>query len=47
MQNVINYGEVGDKFYIMLKGIASVIIPNSAIKDRAVKWREYKSLLEW
>ena len=28
MNNIITYGEKGDKFYILFKGTASVLIPN-------------------
>ena len=47
MTNVFNYGEVGDKFYIILRGVVSINTPNSAIKDRAVKFKDYQLLLEW
>ena len=47
MTNIVNFGEIGDKFYIILKGVVSISTPNSAIKDRALKWIDYKMLLEW
>lgn len=47
MTNVFNYGEAGDKFYIILRGVLSIITPNSTIKDRAVKFKDYQMLLEW
>ena len=47
MTNVFNYGEVGDKFFIILRGVVSIITPNTAIKDRAVKFKDYQMLLEW
>jgi hypothetical protein len=47
MKNVIDYGEVGDNFYILLKGVVSVQIPNPAIRDRAVKRKDYDKLLAW
>lgn len=28
MENVINHGENGNKFYIMLKGVVNIQIPN-------------------
>ena len=34
MQNCINFGEKGHKFYIILKGVVSVQVPNQGIKDR-------------
>lgn len=34
MKDVINYGDNGDKFYIIIKGIVQVLIPNPAIE----KW---------
>ena len=30
---MINYGDQGDKFYIVLKGELSVLVPNPLIKD--------------
>ena len=44
---VINYGELGDKFYIVLKGVVKVLIPNDTIPDRAVKWKNYMFLKDW
>ena len=32
-QYIINFGEQGDKFYIILKGEVSVLVPNPLIKD--------------
>ena len=41
MTNVMNHGDKADNFYIILKGVATVLIPNIAIKDRAIKNRDY------
>lgn len=45
LSSVITYGEVGDKFFIVLKGVVRVMIPNKYIQDRALKWNDYQSLL--
>ena len=37
-QNVVNYGEPGENFYIIIKGQVSVQIPNPRIKD----WSSHK-----
>lgn len=47
MSNVMNHGDRADNFYIILRGIASVLVPNLAIKDRSVKWRDFQKLKEW
>ena len=37
-ENIINYGDEGDNFYIILLGIVQILIPNPQISD----WqREY------
>lgn len=46
-QNVINYGEKGDKFYIILKGLVSIKIPNPAIGDWRNQRAKYENLLKW
>ena len=46
-QNIINYGEPGENFYVILRGKCGVQIPNPVIKG----WREhrekYQDLLAW
>ena len=36
-EDVINHGESGDKFYIILKGKVKVMIPNPKVKDWKLK----------
>jgi len=36
--NVFKWGDAGDKFYIIIKGLCSVQIPNPKIKD----WRSQR-----
>jgi CRP-like cAMP-binding protein len=47
MENVMCHGDAGDKFYIILKGVVSIHIPNPAIKDRIHNWRKYNKLKKW
>lgn len=47
MKDVINYGDVGDKFYIIFKGIVSVFIPNPSIKEWFTKRKHFLKLLKW
>ena len=47
MQNCMNFGEKGNKFYIILKGVVSVQIPNQQIKNLQLKRKDYASLLDW
>ena len=44
---MITHGDIGDKFYVIIKGVVSVHVPNPAIKDRAVKYRNFQNLMEW
>ena len=47
LENVIRYGETGDKFYVILKGVVSAQVPNPSIKDWPFEYRHYKNLLQW
>ena len=47
MSFVINIGEIGDRFYIILKGAASVQVPNSKIANRDDKLKELQKLQIW
>ena len=47
MSYVIKFGEIGDRFYIILKGACSVLIPNSSIVNRDDKLKELQKLKEW
>ena len=47
MDKVINYGEKGDKFYIIIRGVVSVQIPNMSIKSWMHHRKEYDYLKEW
>jgi CRP-like cAMP-binding protein len=42
MENCIDYGEKGDRFFIIISGIVSVVIPNPLIKNRALQRRDYE-----
>ena len=46
MSYVIKFGEIGDRFYIILKGACSVLIPNSSIVNRDDKLKELQTNLE-
>jgi signal-transduction protein with cAMP-binding, CBS, and nucleotidyltransferase domain len=37
IEDVITHGDIGNKFYIIIKGVVSVHVPNPAIKDRALQ----------
>jgi hypothetical protein len=40
MNNIITYGEKGDKFYMLFKGTASVLIPNPELNgDKRKKFQ--------
>ena len=41
-KTVINYGEPGDKFYLILGGEVSVTIPNPGIKG----WKDHRNVFE-
>ena len=46
-ENIITYGDPGSEFYIILKGLVGVQIPNPKVKEWKLKRRDYQSLLEW
>jgi signal-transduction protein with cAMP-binding, CBS, and nucleotidyltransferase domain len=46
-EKVVNFGDDGDKFYIILKGVVSVQIRNPRIQDYRLQEREYNKLKEW
>ena len=41
------YGEVGDKFFIIIKGLVSIKIRNPTMKDWNVQWKRYNNLIDW
>ena len=47
LNKAINYGEHGDKFYIIIRGVVSVQIPNMSIKSWIHHRKEYQYLKEW
>ena len=47
IKNVFQYGDVGDKFFIIVKGLVSIKIKNPSIKDWNDEWRRYNNLLNW
>ena len=46
-ENVFNYGESGDLFYIIVKGSVGVMIPNPKIANWKRERKEYDVLDEW
>lgn len=47
MDKVIEYGDVGDKFYILFLGVVAINIPNPEIKNWDLKRRTYLDLEKW
>ena len=45
--DIYSQGDENDKFYVILRGVVQVLVPNPAIKGRALLYREYKNLLQW
>ena len=45
--NVITYGEVGDLFYVLIKGSVSVNIPNPMIRHWKDKLQYKEDLIRW
>ena len=45
--NVITYGEVGDLFYVLIKGSVSVNIPNPMIRHWKDKLQYKEDLIQW
>lgn len=46
-ENVFDYGDEGDKFYIIIKGTCSVLIRNPKIREWYHQWIQYQKLLAW
>jgi hypothetical protein len=38
----VKHGEQGDKFYVILKGVMTVQVPNQSIKNWKLKFTEFK-----
>jgi CRP-like cAMP-binding protein len=47
LNDIYSQGDENDKFYVILRGVVQVLVPNPAIKGRALLYREYKNLLQW
>lgn len=45
-QNVFDYGTLGNKFYIILTGKCSVMLPNSEIENWQKKYKLFKKYLK-
>lgn len=45
MDNVMNIGDEGDKFYIIIQGVVSIQVHNLNIFERRFKRREYDNLI--
>jgi hypothetical protein len=45
--NVFEFGDIGDKFYMILKGIVSIQVPNQKVKNWDFYWNQYSKLKEW
>lgn len=44
-QNVFNYGDFGDKFFIVLKGLVSIIVPFGVSKDELLsRWKKFRDV---
>ena len=43
----MNLGDVGDTFYIIIKGTVGVIVKNPMIKDWNIEYKYYKKLKLW
>lgn len=46
-EKVFNYGEIGEKLYIIIKGLVSIRIPNPTIKQWESKRQRYNDLVAW
>lgn len=47
LENIVEYGDEANHFYIIIKGVVSIFIPNPEIADWSVKRRDYLKLLDW
>ena len=46
-EDVFLYGDRGETFYIMIKGMVGVRITNPKIKDWKNSWYQYNELTKW
>lgn len=44
---IMNLGDQGDTFYILIKGAVSVLVKNPQIKDWNIEYKYYKKLKAW
>jgi hypothetical protein len=44
---VFRHGDLGDSFYIIIKGIVGVRVPNSEIKGWKYEIKRYRDHLKW
>ena len=47
MQKAVTYDEHGETFFIIIKGVCQVQIPNPTIKDWKSRHKDYQTLLSW
>lgn len=47
MQDVVKFGEPGDKFYVIIQGVCSVMLPNSAINNWDFQIKDFNNLQSW
>lgn len=46
-ENVFEYGDIGNTFYVIIKGTCSVLVRNPQIRDWYFEYQNYRKLLEW
>ena len=44
---VFEYGDIGEQFFVVIKGIVEVLIKNPAIKKWDIVRNDYEKLLKW
>ena len=47
MDKCIEYGTEGTQFFVIISGLVQAQIPNPAISNWSVKYREYEKMLRW
>ena len=47
LDQVYKIGDRDQNFYIILRGVVSTQVPNKSMPDRALKWHDFNSLLDW
>ena len=47
MQEAVTFGEIGHEYFLIIKGVASILVPNPVISNWKMQQTEFDELLKW